>query len=66
MSQTHSEDLRAEPNDASQNRPAPPTEAPDTIDPVVDILADMIGSALTWEDAQEVDQRLARPLRQMD
>ena len=65
MSQTHSEDLRAEPNDASQNRSAPPTEAPDTIDPVVDILADMIRSALTWEDAQEVDQRLARPLRQM-
>ncbi len=36
MSQTLPEDFPSEPNDGSQNRPAPPAEPPDTIDPVVD------------------------------
>ncbi len=36
MSQTPPEDLPAEANDGSLNRPAQPAESPDTIDPVVD------------------------------
>ena len=53
MSHNHPEDFPTEPNDGTQNRPAPPNEVPDTIDPVVDQWLETLASIAVAIAARE-------------